>query len=210
MKKTLLFTAALLISAAGLKAQVSYGFKAGANFAKINVSSSEADMTVSTGAQTSFYVGAFVDAPIATNFSFQPGLSLQGKGGKVSVGPGGLDDAEGSALKAKTNLMYLEVPLNFVYYIPTGDAGKVFVGVGPYVGYGLRVKAKVGDVSKSDSFKDADLKPFDFGGNFMLGYKLNNGLFLNGGYGLGLSNVAKESDEKVKNRVFSLGLGFQL
>lgn len=74
MHRKLLIITALLLFAVGLQAQVGYGLKAGLNFPKISVSGS--GMTVSTSALTSFYVGAYMDAPLASNFSFQPGLML--------------------------------------------------------------------------------------------------------------------------------------
>lgn len=107
-------------------------------------------------------------------------------------------------------MMYLEVPLNFVYYLSVGQVGNVFAGAGPYAGYGLRVKTKEGADSESGSFKDAEMKPFEAGLNFLLGFKLNSGLLINGGYGLGLTKINDDGDSKSKNRVFSVGIGFQI
>lgn len=87
--------------------------------------------------------------------------------------------------------MYIEVPVNLVYSIPTGNSGNIFLGAGPYAGFGIHGKAKQGNVSESGSFSDADLKTFDAGLNFLGGYKFINGFLINGGYGLGLTNIAK-------------------
>lgn len=211
MKKQLLFFAALFFIAGGLKAQVSYGVKAGLNFPKLNASAAGVSGSASTGSLTSFYVSGYVDAPIASNFSFQPGLSLQGKGGKLDYDAIELEDEVIlNAGAAKANLMYVEIPLNFVYYVPAGDAGKVFVGAGPYAGFGVSTKTKFAGKSSSDSFKDAGLKAFDAGLNFLVGFKLNNGFLINGGYGLGLTDIDKNKDANMKNRVFSVGIGFQI
>lgn len=114
MKRKLLSIAAILCFNAGAKAQTSYGLKAGVNFAKFKFS--QGNLNYTSDANTSFYITGFADMPVAPNFSLQLGVSLQGKGGKVSAGEFGLDE------DAKDNLMYIEVPVNLVYYAPTGDA----------------------------------------------------------------------------------------
>lgn len=202
MKRKLLSIAAALCFIAGAKAQTSYGLKAGVNFAKFKVSEGNSNYT--SDANTSFYITGYADIPVAPSFSVQPGISLQGKGGKVSAGEFGNEE------DAKDNLMYIEVPVNLVYYIPTGDAGKVFFGAGPYAGFGVHAKASQGNYSESGSFGDAGLKTFDAGLNFLGGYKLTNGFLINAGYGLGLTNMYKDIEGvNSKNRVFSVGVGYQ-
>ncbi|WP_294347757.1 hypothetical protein [uncultured Sphingobacterium sp.] len=55
------------------------------------------------------------------------------------------------------------------------------------------------------------MQRFDAGLNLLGGYKLTNGFLINAGYGLGLTNMAKKSVNgvSVKNRVFSVGVGYQ-
>jgi len=200
MKRKLLSIAAALCFIAGAKAQTSYGIKAGVNFPKLSVSFDGA--SVSSNASTNFYVSGFVDAPIASNLSIQPGLSLQGKGGKSK-------DTNG---ELKTNIMYLELPVNLVYYVPAGS-GNIFLGAGPYAAYALSAKIKQGGVSYDVKFGDGPdddgTKRFDAGVNFLAGYKLPNGFLINGGYSLGLTNIDYASDWSTKNRVFSVGVGYQ-
>ncbi|QQT26599.1 MULTISPECIES: porin family protein [Sphingobacterium] len=200
MKKSLLTVAAAILLSAGLQAQTSYGIKAGLNFSKLRVSAG--DISATSDASTNFYVMGYVDAPISPVFSFQPGLSLQGKGGKTT-------QSYGTRQTGSINVMYLEVPLNFVYYIPAGP-GKVFLGAGPYAGIGLRSKGKVDKLSVNIGFDDDGFNRFDAGANFLAGYKLANGFMLNGGYSFGLTNLAKDSDDaSLKNRVISVGIGYQ-
>lgn len=202
MKRKLLSIAAALCFIAGAKAQTSYGIKAGVNFAKYKISGGNA--TYTSDANTSFYITGYADIPVAPSFSVQPGLSLQGKGGKISAGEFDNDK------DMKDNLMYIEVPVNIVYYIPTGEAGKFFLGAGPYAGFGIHAKSSQGNYSESGSFGDAGIKTFDAGLNFLGGYKLTNGFLINAGYGLGLTNMYKDLDGVTsKNRVFSVGVGFQ-
>jgi len=202
MKRKLLSIAAALCFIAGAKAQTSYGLKAGVNFAKFQVKGGNSSYT--SDATTSFYVTGYADIPVAINFSLQPGVSLQGKGGKAPAGDFGAD------VSTKDNLMYIEVPVNLVYYVPAGDAGKVFFGAGPYAAVGIHAKSSQGNFSESGSFSDAGIKAFDAGLNFLAGFKMSNGFLINGGYGLGLTNMLKDIDGVTsKNRVFSVGVGYQ-
>lgn len=200
MKRTLLSLAATLCLVAGAKAQTSYGLKAGLNFAKVKTT--EGSMSFTTDALTTFYVTGYADLPVSNNISVQPGISLQGKGGSLSEAY--------SDGKAKDNLMYIEVPVNFVYSIPTGNAGNIFLGAGPYAGFGIHAKTSNGNYSESGSFSDGDLKSFAAGLNFLTGFKFANGFLINGGYDLGLTNILKDLQSiSAKNRVFSVGVGFQ-
>jgi len=195
MKKILLSLGAAVLLAAGAQAQTSWGAKAGLNFPKLNASGN--GVTESTDASTNFYVTGYASIPAAANFAIQPGLSLQGKGGKI-------DDV-------KTNLMYLEVPVNAVYYIPTGYTGSVFIGAGPYAALGLSGKVKGGGQSYDINFGSADdeVNRFDWGFNFLAGYKLTNGFLVNAGYGLGLGNLNNVGSGNLRNGVFSAGVGFE-
>lgn len=200
MKRTLLALAATLYLVAGAKAQTSYGLKAGLNFAKYKVSGGT--ISYSSDAATSFYVTGYADLPVSNNLSVQPGISLQGKGGTIS--------APFVEEKTKDNLMYIEVPVNFVYSIPTGNTGNIFLGAGPYAGFGVHSKTSQGNLSESGSFSDRGLKPFAAGLNFLTGFKFANGFLINGGYDLGLTNIMNDLEgASVKNRVFSVGVGFQ-
>lgn len=221
MKRKLLSIAAALCFIAGAKAQTSYGFKAGANFAKVKESLK--GLSYTSDAATSFYVAGYADLPLANNFSIQPGVSLQGKGRKISVAKlAEIIGVSGATGNIKQDFMYIEVPVNFVYSIPTGNSGNVFLGAGPYAGIGIHVKEKRENMSGFDeyggangtdsgSFSDAGLKTFDAGANLLAGFKFANGFLINAGYSLGLTNIAKDSgDSSAKNRIFSVGIGYQL
>ncbi|WP_164112954.1 MULTISPECIES: porin family protein [Sphingobacterium] len=206
MKKVLLTLGVALLTAVGAQAQIGYGVKAGVNLGKY---SNWADQQKNN---TSFYVTGFADLPVASQFSIQPGVSLQGKGAKVEVG--------NSDNTLTRNVMSIEVPVNAVYYIPTGASGSVFLGAGPYVGFNVSGKDKIkGNVGNLVSYtgdtdlkigSDKDIKLFDAGANFMLGYKMNNGFLINAGYNLGMTDINPKVSDTQSNRVWSFGIGFQL
>lgn len=209
MKKILLSLGAAILFVAGAQAQTGFGLKAGVNFP--SYSYGDSDDLSDTKSTVNFHVTGYLDARVAPGFYIQPGLSLQGKGAKLieSTALGGSEVTQ--------NTMWLDVPVNFVGKFPVGG-GNVFLGAGPYVGFGLSGKNKVslneGATSGEREFKfgkDETLKGTDFGVNFLAGFKLGNGLLLNANYGLGLTNIAGERNisSDIKNRGFSVGLGFE-
>jgi len=208
MKKLMiLMTGIFLGSFAFAQGQsMGFGLKAGVNFPKYNYSGSNAAYETSTS--TNFHVTGYLDAPLSTAFSVQPGISLQGKGGKIEIGSFGT---------YTQNTMWLEIPVNLVAKVPMGNSN-FFVGAGPYIGFGLSGKNKYdsnwGSVEEEFEFgKDGTLKSTDFGLNFTAGFHLGQGLLLHAGYGLGLTDLVpnnNNSDNKLTNRVLSVGLGFAL
>lgn len=207
MKKVLLSFGVAMLLAGAAQAQVSYGLRAGVNLGKIS------NFGESQSNNTSFNVTGYADLPVAPNLSIQPGLSLQGKGTKFETG----NATNGGS--ASVNTMSLEIPVNAVYYIPTGYTGSIFLGAGPYAGLNLSGKFKgsttIGGVETSgdrdiEFGNDGDMKRFDAGVNFLAGYRFNGGLLINAGYGLGLTNLAPgNTDRTYSNRVWSFGVGFQ-
>ncbi len=203
--KKLLLSAAILFGSLGAFAQggLGYGLRAGVNIPKYSTSFGD------TKSNTGFFVTGYLDAPVSPYLSVQPGLSLQNKGAKW---------AQTSNGELKESVMSLDIPVNLVAKLPTGGSGNFFVGAGPYVGFGLSGKRK-GEVLDGavqgdrdinfGSGSGKDLKRTDFGVNFLAGYQLTNGFQINAGYGLGLTNLAPNSGS-IKNRVWSVGIGFGL
>lgn len=85
---------------------------------------------------------------------------------------------------------------------------------GPQIGFLMAAKAKVEFEGNSDS---EDIKEFfstvDFGVNFGAGYQLEQGIFFDARYNLGLSNTDdsefSDSDFAVKNAVFQISVGYK-
>lgn len=202
MKKLVLLfalvVASQLVSAQGLK----YGIKAGVNFA--NQEFKEQGFSFSPKSVTSFHIEGLIDYGINSSFSIQPGLALSGKGFRI----------ESDGVKAKTDLMYVEVPVNAVAKFPISSIGKFFIGAGPYAAFGISGKAKVegSGVSESDDkLFDKDkgsYKKGDIGINVLGGLEFSKGLTINANYGLGLSNISREASTTAKNKVVSVSVGF--
>ncbi len=212
MKKLVLAIVALGVSVGAFaqRQPMGFGIKAGVNFPKYNYTGSNSSYE-SNSTLTSFHVTGFLDAPLVPDvLSIQPGVSLQGKGAEVT----------GTLGTYTQNTMWIEVPVNLVAKVPTGGTGNFFVGAGPYVGFGISGKNRFNNnwISTEEEFdfgKDGTLKSTDFGVNFIAGFQLNGGLMIHGGYGMGLSDIRGSNNEyfpdnRLTNRVWTVGLGFAL
>lgn len=183
--------------------KVKFGIKAGVNFANVTISADElGGGSFSPKSLTSFHFGGLVDYSFSEKVSIQPALMLSGKGFKVEMG----------SIETSMNLMYLEIPVNVVYKL-----GGVYLGAGPYAAFGLSGKEKYEDSDDSDDnyeedvkfgSGDEEIKGTDFGVNLLAGYQLTNGLNFGVGYGLGLSNLSNESSGEIKNKLFSISVGY--
>ncbi len=96
-------------------------------------------------------------------------------------------------------LNYLNIPLMGKYYLTKGFS----LETGPQIGFLLSAKDKDTDVKGA-------FNTVDFGVNFGLGYKLDNGLHFGVRYNLGLSDINSIDSFTDKNRVFQLSVGYFL
>lgn len=132
-------------------------------------------------------------------FAFQPELLFSTQGAK------GKSEYEDSSVETKVNLSYINLPLIFKYYAAPG----LSLEAGPQIAFLVDSELKEGKISA-----DADelFKTIDFGMNFGLGYKLDNGMFFQGRYNVGLTNIIDKSKEgadwNVKNSVFQVSVGY--
>ena len=211
---TIIFTlAATLAFAQGTG--TSFGIIGGVNMQNLNGKNMlgdklENDMIIG------YHVGVNAQIPIAPQFYFQPGLLFSTKGG---------DDTK-SSITSKTNLSYIELPLNFVYKAELGS-GYFMLGFGPYVSYAIGGKATYGPVTVTkdiefqktveigDPLLTPYFKPLDAGANIFFGYELAMGVFAQFNAQLGLININPEdkrfpdSKEVIKNTGFGLSIGYR-
>ncbi len=239
MKKVFL-SAAIVAVAISANAQVSFGGQAGANFAsaKYTDESSNPSTTEKYKTKVGFIVGAVAEIEVGNGLSFRPELNFIQKGGKAKFaetesGGGFTSTTTGDA---ELTFSYLQLAPNFIYNFEAGT-GKVFIGAGPDISYGIGGKAKSNFTNtttinipgfpattnttsdsdnttvKFDGKKDATddkyhLKGLDFGVNALVGYKLSNGAFISAGYTIGLSNIEPNDKQTLKNSGFNVKIGF--
>ncbi|RZJ74951.1 MAG: PorT family protein [Flavobacterium sp.] len=226
MKKILTTT---LLCAIGMFsfAQTKIGIKAGVTLPTMSSHSTaeifDGPPEYNFKSNTSFYIGGTIDFPISKSFAIQPGLTLTGKGGKTEIfesnfEPNNLITFQGTY---KLSTMYLEVPVNAVFNFDLGT-GKIFFGAGPYYAIAISGEAKRSGIARFGSIttisskqdlefgSNKDYKRGDFGLNFLAGYQLKSGFNIHTGYGLGLTSIDTDGfdETSLKNRLFSVGLGF--
>ncbi len=198
--------------ATSVQAQVSFGIRGGVNFSNIN-GKDASDDKLKNKLLPGFNAGVNVEIPVADEFYVQPGLLFSTKGTKW-------EDSD-----VKSNIGYIELPINFLYK-PELGAGKMLLGVGPYVAYGVTGKVSDGDNSKSMKFKKEITvleaatnggvysKPFDAGANVLVGYEFSNKLSAQLNAGLGLVDIRTEvegvsSKANYKNTTFGVSIGYR-
>lgn len=203
--------------------------KGGVNFANI---STTADGRVDEARSlTSFHVGFLGDIPLGDAFSFQAGLLLTGKGARTEIYAG--SNTTDNYYKLKTNPLYLEVPVNFVFKVPFGNDSRLYIGAGPYVAMGIGGKIKgeqklLGVMSSYENdieFNNDDpttsgqedasvrkLRRFDYGANALAGFEVGKVMLgLNYGWGLAkIGSTQSDDNDQNKHRVWSVSLAFQL
>lgn len=199
-----------------------FGIRAGANWQNINGKDADGDR-LDNKLVTRFHVGVNAEIPVAPDFYFQPGLLFSTKGARLED-----IDLPGSDVESRLNLSYLELPLNFLYK-PSLGSGKLIVGLGPYVAYGIGGKVKVdgpgddanidvkfkNEVNSSDDQNKVYYKPFDAGANFLFGYEFANRLSAQLNAQLGLLNINSkykgidEGDARSANTGFGVSLGYR-
>ncbi|RZK66505.1 MAG: PorT family protein [Pedobacter sp.] len=227
MKKILLTGTALLFSASTIFAQSTMsgsdariGIKGGVNLSTVKYSGFDgaSSLNDATKQNVGYNFTVFGDFGVGNNFFIQPGISLQNKGTKFEGTFAGITGEQ------TINVMAIEVPVNAVLRIPTGQSGAFQLSAGPYAAFNVDGKRKTKITSgtnqgtteenlKFGNDADDDGTSMDFGANFGVGYRMNSGFMLGANYGMGLSNLVPKdardgNDSKATNRVWGFSVGY--
>ncbi len=189
MKKILMAAAVLAVSVSAAFSQVSFGVKGGLNLA--NVSKSEGDMKLG------LHAGAFGEYQLNDFFGVAAELLYSNQGMQ----------SKEEGVKVKMNMDYLNIPVLAKLYVAEG----LSLDVGPQFGFlmSAKMKGEEDGVSVSADIKD-EFNSTDV--SAALGLTYNIGQFMiQARYNLGLTDVVKnnEGDDKLKNNVIQLGVGFR-
>lgn len=206
--KKILFSVALLVAAAlSVSAQVSYSVSAGfaneVSTAIIDLGDGP-DKTVGDP-YGGFYVGAMASYELMPNVAVNGGLQFRYNGMNET------DDMFGMVeIKSTQTSMSLEVPVRASYLLDLGEVG-VFAYAGPMFKFGMVNKASVTmDDTKTvvNAYgEDGSVNRF----NIMLGGGIGvlyHNLYAKVGYDLGLLNLSKYDEVKMRERGLKAGLGF--
>lgn len=168
---------------------IKIGIKAG-----INASTLNGDMTDNSSMRNGLHFGLVSEIILSDQFSFQPELLYSAQGLRYDSTP--------ALSSSKSRYDYINVPLMVKYYA----YDKLSVEFGPQVGFLINADNR----SNAGNADIEDQNIVDFGMNLGLGYELKNGIFFQGRYNLGITNVnGADNKDTVKytNSVFQVSVG---
>lgn len=187
--KTILLSFVLLISMSTLThAQISkrFGVVGGLHSASIR----------STGLDSKFgfHIGGVAELAINDNVLIRPQLLYSTKGASVSAG----------GLTYSINLSYIEIPIHAVYKAEVGT-GKLFGGLGPYIG--ILAGARDSDGDDVDGLKTVDAGLSLLGGYELTEQKISVNLFYNTGF-TNIATNAPRTGSSNTNSTFGLSVAY--
>ncbi|WP_310595578.1 porin family protein [Flavobacterium sp.] len=197
MKKNRITICLILLASIATQAQiVKFGIKGGFNYANqtgtdITVNST----TYKSEAITNYHFGLVAEFPLGNTLAIQPELLYSTVGANYKQSGMMLYYAGTSSIITDFNnkLGYITIPV-----LAKINLSKTFsLDLGPQASFLLSNK---NDVSINDT------KSFDFGAAAGLGIKITKGIFLQGRYVVGLSEVS--TNAKTKNSVLQVSAGF--
>ncbi len=208
MKK--LIVAAVAVFAFSVNAQeVKFGAKAGLNLANLS-----GDLDGDNDMKIGFNVGGFAEIKLSDKFYLQPELlfSTQGTKAENSRTSNGITYKN----EGTFSLNYVNIPIMAKYYIAEGFSAEF----GPQIGFLASVKREVTTTISGNGFNETEtesstskdnLSTVDFGLNIGASYDINENIFVNARYNIGLNNVYDISgtDLSQKNNVISFNVGYK-
>ncbi|MFI0490968.1 porin family protein [Flavobacterium sp.] len=177
MKKTIVITIMIItMSLNGYSQLLHLGIKAGLNYADLT------GTNVQTNAITSYHAGLVAEIKLLDKFSIQPELlySTQGATYKTVLGD------------VKNELGYIAIPVMAKIYLNN----TISLELGPQASFLL---------SQKNNFDANNSNTFDFTVAAGLGIKVTKSIFIQGRYGLGLTEVS--SSAQTKNSVVQVSAG---
>lgn len=213
--KKLLLGAVVLLGMTAVKAQeTKFGVKAGGVMSTMKIDNELDDFGArSMKPKYSFYVGGLVEHKFNDKIAVQAELlySMLGAKENISGEEGGMYFGEQSKITMGTILL----PISAKYYI----VDRFSVSAGASFGYIISAKQKTvigtnlpvdleieggGEQDIKNDLKSLNIAPF-----IGVEYNLENGLFFDARYNLGITNLNKNGAGSAKNSFAQVGIGFK-
>lgn len=218
MKKLLLIASVAIMGMSVHAQEFRFGPKVGFAMSTLKIDDNQDDLGKrSMDPKYTFYVGGMAEYKINDNFGFQAEVLYSPLGGKEKI-----DGINAGVLfvgeQTKVNLGTVLVPISAKYFITEGFS----VAAGANFGIILTAKQKTvigsdfvsidiedengsGEVDIKKDIKKLNLAPF-----VGVEYMLENGLFFDARYSLGVSNLSNDgSGGKITNSFAQVGVGFK-
>ncbi|WP_286770775.1 outer membrane beta-barrel protein [Sphingobacterium sp. 40-24] len=226
IKKTALLLCLSLGAYTGY-AQTKWNVKAGVAFSNVDAKNKAGDKA-STAAVAGLYLGLGPTLRLSEYFFLEPALVFAKRGFERNEG-----NVIGWGKDFKAHTSYIEMPIDVVFNATIG-AGKLEVGIGPYIGYGLGGKWKtsgpvhLGDIAIGE---EGDIKftndaseggygsynlgrPFDYGARAKVNYLFREHYLVGIEFQKGIANLESKwgnykSGDAIRNRSLGISLGYR-
>lgn len=202
MKKILISTVILsLISVTQLSAQVnlSGGIKASASMSNYLLQ----DMDyMNSNFKAGGAIGGFMNVEFGNYFALQPELQVYYRTSEM--------EHDVTGVTSDYEFFGAEIPIYAMGQIKF-NKGKMYLGVGPYVGVGFTARNTTADIDlyeKNEITDESLFKRFDFGAGAILGYEFGFGLQINASYQIGFLNMMDAGSDDFAMRPETISLGF--
>ncbi len=188
MKTTVIFISSIFLIFTASAQLTYFGVKGG-----INVSSLHFDDNTSGDSKVGFHLGGLAHIHASNQWAIQPEVIYSLEGAKeILVGNS----------KYTENLSYINVPVLLQYFVHNGFR----LEGGPQIGFLIKAKRKVGDVSVDNK----NFKSTAFSIPLGVGYLTATGVGFDARYVFGLSNINDNEDgPTIQGNVFQLGIFYQ-
>ena len=180
-----------------------WGLKADMNMSAFIVSGvSEVDSKIGIGAT----LGGFLNLELSKHFVLQGELLYHYKTSELNR----------KDLNGDYQYLGMEIPIYAIYQRKVNKNSKVYVGIGPYAEFGFYSKLKRGGekidlYEKDETTEVSAMLDFNSGFGVLAGYEFANGIQLNAGYKISITNIqdANSSIIQMYPYAISLGVGYR-
>jgi opacity protein-like surface antigen len=194
--RALSFALAILVMvpvSAAAQSSMTFGVKGGVNSSTLN-SKNNPDMKQLLGGVGGVFLGGDVNSTL--------GIQVEG----LFSQRGAKDKSDGFNTNIRLN--YIDVPVLARISVGSSNSARFHIFGGMQASYLLKAEASNDDLNLTIDIKD-EVETFDFGVTAGAGVEISR-LSIDARYTMGLMNVSKDSNEDVKNRTFTVMVGYRL
>lgn len=213
--RVVLFTVSLFFTLSAFAQYSSLTFVGGANAAGMSIEHGNAITAIedSYGMLYGGHVGALYDYVFHKNksqeLSIESGILLDSRGYSQSL------DDDIIKIDNTTSLYYVDVPLYLKYIHRFRSRNKIYLGTGPYAGFGVygtfkNIEGESETISWGDDSTEDHFKRLDYGISTKIGFLWLGGFSIVASYDYGLANVSAIETKEYRNRLMRLSLGYTL
>lgn len=225
-RKTALLLCLSLGAYAGY-AQTKWNVKAGIAFSNVDAKDKAGDKANTTSV-TGLYLGLGPTLRLSEHFSVEPAFVFARRGFERKE-----ESFIGWGKDFKANTSYIEMPIDVIFNATIGT-GKLEVGIGPYIGYGLGGKWKTsglvhlgdiaigeeGDVKFTNDASEGEYgsynlgRPFDYGARAKVNYLFREHYLVGIEFQKGIANLESQwgdykSGNAIRNRSLGISVGYR-